>query len=457
MADSATKTLSSFKAYDIRGRIPDEFNEELAYEIGRAYVSMLSTSKVCVGRDVRLSSEAVSAALTRGLNAQGCDVVDIGLCPTEEVYFVTSHMSLDGGIMVTASHNPVDYNGMKLVREQSRPISADTGLKEIEKIVINRNFKLEAAKKGSARSVDTREAYVENLLGYVDPAKIAPLKVVMNCGNGCAGPVVSKLEPRLPLECIKLFPEPDGSFPNGIPNPILPENRAVTAEAVLANKADLGIAWDGDCDRCFFFDEKGQFIEGYYLVGLLAKAFLRDHPGAKIVHDPRLIWNTIEMVRDAGGIPVITKAGHAFIKERMRKEDAIYGGEMSAHHYFRDFAYCDSGMIPWLLLVELISSEGAPLSQLMQKRIDRYPVSGEINSTVANPHGVMAKIEANYKNAALNVDHIDGLSMEFKDWRFNLRPSNTEPVIRLNVETRQNKDLLEEKTQELLRLIEAVT
>jgi len=455
MTISDTKELSSFKAYDIRGRIPDEFDEELAYRIGRAYASMLSTSKVCVGRDVRLSSEVISAALTRGLNTQGCDVVDIGLCPTEEVYFVTSHMRLGGGIMVTASHNPVDYNGMKLVREESRPISADTGLKEIEQIVISGNFKPEAAKKGSLQSVDTRDAYVEHLLRYVDASKIAPLKVVMNCGNGCAGPVLNKLEPRLPLECIKLFPEPDGNFPNGIPNPILPENRGVTAEAVIANKADLGIAWDGDCDRCFFFDEKGQFIEGYYLVGFLAKAFLKDHPGTRIVHDPRLIWNTAEMVREAGGIPVMTKAGHAFIKERMRQEDAIYGGEMSAHHYFRDFAYCDSGMIPWLLLVELISVEGKPLSELMRARMERYPVSGEINRTVSDPHGVMAKIEANYKNQAQSIDHVDGLSMEFKDWRFNLRPSNTEPVIRLNLETRQNTDLLEAKTKEILALIEA--
>lgn len=456
MANSDKKALSSFKAYDIRGRIPDEFNEDLAYKIGRAYASMLSTSKVCVGRDVRLSSEAISAALTRGLNTQGCDVVDIGLCPTEEVYFVTSHMRLDGGIMVTASHNPVDYNGMKLVREESRPISADTGLKDIEQMVIQEHFKSEAARKGSFRSFDTRDAYVEHLMSYVSPSKIAPLKVLMNCGNGCAGPVLNKLEPRLPLDCINLFPEPDGSFPNGIPNPILPENRGVTAEAVIANKADLGIAWDGDCDRCFFFDEKGHFIEGYYLVGFLAKAFLRNHPGAKIVHDPRLIWNTVEMVREAGGIPVITKAGHAFIKERMRQEDAIYGGEMSAHHYFRDFAYCDSGMIPWLLLVELISEEGKPLSELMRARIDRYPVSGEINRTVSDPQGVMARIEANYKNQVESLDHIDGLSMEFKDWRFNLRPSNTEPVIRLNLETRQNKQLLEDKTQEILALIEAL-
>lgn len=453
MADSK-KSLSCFKAYDIRGRIPDELNDDLAYDIGRAYATMLSPSKVCIGRDVRLSSEAMLTAVAKGLNKQGCDVIDIGLCPTEEIYFVTSHLKLDGGIMVTASHNPMDYNGMKFVREESRPISADTGLKDIEQIVLKEGFKQEAARKGSVEAISTRDAYVEHLLGYVDPAKMARLKVVMNCGNGCAGPVLEKLESHLPIEFIKIFTEPDGTFPNGIPNPILPENRGVTAQAVIDHKADLGIAWDGDCDRCFFFDEKGEFIEGYYIVGFLAKAFLKNNPGARIVHDPRLIWNTVEMVKAAGGIPVITKAGHAFIKERMRQEDAIYGGEMSAHHYFRDFAYCDSGMIPWLLLVELLSAESRPFSEIMQERLERYPVSGEINRTVSDPHGVLAKIEEHYKGKESLTDHIDGLSMEFKEWRFNLRPSNTEPVIRLNIETRHNKKLLEEKTDELLDMVE---
>jgi phosphomannomutase len=452
MADSK-KSLSCFKAYDIRGRIPDELNEDLAYNIGRAYATMLAPSKICLGRDVRLSSEAMSAAVAEGLNAQGCDVIDIGLCPTEEIYFATSHLKLDGGIMVTASHNPMDYNGMKFVREESRPISADSGLKDIEKIIIDEGFKQEGARKGVVQLVQTRDAYVEHLLSYVDPSKMRRLKVVMNCGNGCAGPVLSKLESRLPIEFIKIFPEPDGTFPNGIPNPILPENRGVTAQAVIGHKADLGIAWDGDCDRCFFFDEKGEFIEGYYIVGFLAKAFLKNHPGARIVHDPRLIWNTVEMVKEAGGVPVITKAGHAFIKERMRQEDAIYGGEMSAHHYFRDFAYCDSGMIPWLLLVELLSAESRPFSQLMQERMEKYPVSGEINRTVSDPHAVLAKIESHYQGKEILADHIDGLSMEFKEWRFNLRPSNTEPVIRLNIETRQDKELLKEKTEELLALI----
>jgi phosphomannomutase len=454
---SATaKTMRCFKAYDIRGRIPDELNEEIAYKIGRAYATLLSPSKVCIGRDVRLSSKTIAAAVARGLNDQGCDVADIGLCPTEEVYFATSHLKLDGGIMITASHNPMDYNGMKLVKEESRPISADTGLKDIEKIVIDESFRPFAANQGSTESVSTRDAYIDHLMTYVDTSKFKKLKVIMNCGNGCASPVLELLEKRLPIEFIEVFPEPDGTFPNGIPNPILPENRGATSDAILAHKADLGIAWDGDCDRCFFFDEKANFLEGYYIVGFLAQAFLRAHPGSRIVHDPRLVWNTVEMVKDAGGIPVVCKAGHAFIKEKMRKEDAIYGGEMSAHHYFRDFSYADSGMIPWMLLVQTLCTENRPMSELVESRIDKYPVSGEINRTVSDPHAVLKKIEEKYKGTELNTDFIDGLSMEFKDWRFNLRPSNTEPVIRLNIETRQNHQLLKEKTDELLGLIESL-
>lgn len=456
MPDDKQEKLSAFKAYDIRGRIPDEFNENMAYKIGRAYASLLAPSRVCVGRDVRLSSGAISGAVARGLNDQGCEVLDIGLCPTEEIYFATSHFEVDGGIMVTASHNPMDYNGMKLVKRESRPISGDTGLKDIERLVVNETFQPEPNKKGATQSLSSRDAFIDHLLTYIHPEKIRRLKVVMNCGNGCAGPVLDKLEGRVPLEYIRMFSEPDGTFPNGIPNPILPENRGVTSESVIAHKADLGIAWDGDCDRCFFFDEKGDFIEGYYIVGFLAQAFLRRHPGSKIVHDPRLVWNTLEMVKEADGIPVMSKAGHTFIKERMRAEDAIYGGEMSAHHYFRDFAYCDSGMIPWLLMVETLSVAGRPLSELIQARMDKYPVSGEINRKVADPRGTIQKVEARYKGKDSGIDYTDGLSMEFEKWRFNLRPSNTEPVIRLNVETRQDKALLKEKTSEILSLIDSL-
>lgn len=454
MTHFSSNISNSFKAYDIRGRIPDEFNDEVAYLIGRAYGEFLKPKTVCVGHDIRLTSPSISQALEKGLADHGCNIEDIGLSATEEIYFVTSYKKLDGGIMVTASHNPADYNGMKLVREQSRPISADTGLKDIQRLVMEHSFGKPVVPLGIVTNVNTKDAYVDHLLSYIDLKKIAPLKVVMNCGNGCAGPILEKLESRIPIEFIKIFPEPDGSFPNGIPNPLLPENRGVTIDAVISHKAHLGIAWDGDCDRCFFFDETGQFIEGYYVVGFLAQAFLRDRPGSKIVHDPRLTWNTIEIVREHGGVPVMSKSGHAFIKDRMRKEDAIYGGEMSAHHYFKEFAYCDSGMIPWLLLIQTISIEGRPLSELVKERMEKYPVSGEINRTVSDPKAVMQSIEEHYKNDALNVDHIDGVSMEFSRWRFNLRPSNTEPVIRLNVETRQDKGLLEDKTDELLRLIE---
>ncbi|MCL5125495.1 MAG: phosphomannomutase [Deltaproteobacteria bacterium] len=454
MTDLNSAIRNSFKAYDIRGRIPDELNEEIAFKIGRAYATLLKPKRVCIGRDVRLSSLSLVTALAEGINSHGCDVMDIGLCPTEMVYFATSHLKLDGGIMVTASHNPMDYNGMKLIREDSKPISGDSGIKDIADMVICNRFDPQSSRKGELRPIDVVAEYVEHLLTYIDPSKISPLKVVANCGNGCAGPILEKLKSRLPIDFVMVFPEPDGRFPNGIPNPILPENRGVTVERVLTTKADIGIAWDGDADRCFFFDERGEFLEGYYIVGFLAQEFLKVNPGARIVHDPRLIWNTVEIVQEHGGNAIMSKAGHAFIKERMRQEDAVYGGEMSAHHYFRDFAYCDSGMIPWLVLVQAVSSAGRPFSELVKSRMNKYPVSGEINRTVTDPHAVISRIEAFYKGSEIDVDYIDGLSMEFTLWRFNLRPSNTEPVIRLNLETRGDPKLLETKTEELLDLID---
>jgi len=446
--------LTCFKAYDIRGRIPDELNEEIAYRIGRAYADYLKPGKVIVGRDVRLTSEAFCAALSEGLTDGGADVFDIGLCGTEMVYFATFAEKMDGGIMVTASHNPLDYNGMKLVREGAKPISGDSGLDVIRSLAEKADFSA-AGRKGNVSPLDIRETYVTHLLGYVDRDALRPLKLVVNAGNGCAGPVIDWLAEKLPFEFIRVHHEPDGTFPNGIPNPLLPENRSATAEAVRACGADAGIAWDGDFDRCFFFDEKGTFIEGYYIVGLLGAALLQHHPGAKIIHDPRLSWNTIEMVKDAGGIPVQSKTGHAFIKERMRAEDALYGGEMSAHHYFRDFAYCDSGMIPWLLVLELISRRGKTLSALVEERMRLYPASGEINRRLADPKAAIAAAEAKYRKAALDIDHTDGLSMEFAQWRFNLRCSNTEPVLRLNVESRGDAALMEGKTGELLALIDS--
>jgi len=445
--------ISCFKAYDVRGRVPDQLNEDIAYRIGRAYAEIIKPQKVVVGCDIRLTSEAIKAALTRGLIEQGVDVYDIGLCGTEEIYFATSHASMDGGIVVTASHNPKDYNGMKFVREESRPISGDTGLFDIKALAEQDNFEA-APKPGTLHQLDTSAAYIEHLLSYIDVPSLKPLRIVVDAGNGGAGRVVDLLEPHLPFEFIKLHHEPDGNFPNGVPNPLLPENRLATINAIKDNEADLGIAWDGDFDRCFFFDADGEFIEGYYLVGLLAEAFLQQSPGEAIVHDPRLVWNTADIVRAGNGRAVESKTGHAFIKERMRKEDAIYGGEMSAHHYFRDFAYCDSGMIPWLLVTGLMASRGLSLSQMVSQRMASYPCSGEINRTIADPIAVIAQVESVYAAEALEVHHIDGLSVCFEQWRFNLRMSNTEPVVRLNVESRGDQALMEAKTQELLQLID---
>ncbi len=457
--------LECFKAYDVRGRVPDQLNETMAEIIGRAYAALTSPREVAVGHDVRLTSPAISEALCRGLTASGVDVVDIGLVGTEEVYFATFSLGLDGGVMVTASHNPRDYNGMKFTRAQARPISSDTGLLEMEAMVADALARgsqgglgasdAGAERRGNVNQVDVRLSYVEHLLTYIDASRLLPLKVVVNAGNGGAGPVVDLLERSLPLQFVKLNHQPDGSFPMGVPNPLLPENRAVTAEAVVAEGADLGIAWDGDFDRCFFFDERGEFVEGYYLVGMLAQRALRQHPGAAIVHDPRLIWNTLDLVEAAGGTPVVSKSGHAFIKEKMRAVDAAYGGEMSAHHYFREFSYCDSGMIPWLQMVEVLSEEGRPLSELMEERIACYPVSGEINLTIPDPARALAAVKSSYEPEALDVDETDGLSIEYPTWRFNVRPSNTEPVVRLNVETRANKDLLDLKTRELLDFLDS--
>lgn len=446
---------SAFKAYDIRGKYPEEVNEELAYRIGRSFVELFKAKKVAVGHDIRLSGSALQEALVRGLTEMGCDVVDIGMCGTEQIYFATAHLKLDGGVMITASHNPKEYNGMKLVREESRPISSDTGLKEIEERAVAGTFApVEGMKRGVVEKVNIVPDYIQHLLTYVDLSALKPLKIVVNAGNGAAGQILDELEKHLPFEFIKVNHEPDGTFPNGVPNPILMENRDATASVVKREKADVGIAWDGDFDRCFMFDEQGGFIEGYYMVGFLSKAFLLKNPGAKIIYDPRLTWNTIELVEEAGGTPVMCKSGHAFIKEKMRKEGAVYGGEMSAHHYFKDFSYCDSGMIPWLLVLELVSRAGKPLSELMSERMERYPISGEINSKVRDAKAVIGAIEAKY-GASGTVTKVDGLSIEYPNWRFNLRMSNTEPVIRLNIEVRQDKALLKEKTEELLAMINA--
>jgi phosphomannomutase len=452
-------TLSCFKAYDIRGKLDLELNVDIAYRIGRAYALHLCAKRVVVGGDVRLSSLELKQALSNGLRDGGADVIDIGMVGTEEVYFAAFHLDVDGGIEVTASHNPMDYNGMKLVRRGSRPISGDTGLKDIQALAEANDFP-PVAQTGSLVSQSILEAYVDHLLTYIDLAAIRPLKLVVNAGNGAAGHVIDALEAKfklhnVPISLIKVHHQPDGSFPNGIPNPLLIENRSATADAVKAHQADMGIAWDGDFDRCFLFDERGEFIEGYYIVGLLAAAFLNNHPASSIIHDPRLTWNTIDIVKSAGGVPVLCKTGHAFIKERMRAENAIYGGEMSAHHYFRDFAYCDSGMIPWLLVAELLSVSRKTLSELVGERIAAYPCSGELNYKVADANAALNRVRAYYLDQQPKVDLTDGLSLEFASWRLNLRSSNTEPLLRLNVESRADPAAVLQHVAEIERLIAA--
>lgn len=445
--------ISCFKAYDIRGQIPVQLNADIAYRIGNATGEFLGGSgRIVVGRDMRASSQEISDAVTKGLTEAGMDVLDIGLCGTEMVYFATADLSADGGIMITASHNPADYNGMKLVREQARPISADSGLKDIQKLAEG-DQRATAKKQGERSEVDIFDRYVQHMLSYVVVAGLKPLKLVVNAGNGCAGIAMDGLESHLPFELIKIHHEPDGTFPNGVPNPLLIENRAPTIDAIRAHGADMGIAWDGDFDRCFLFDETGEFIEGYYIVGLLAESLLGKSPGGKVVHDPRLTWNTLEIVADAGGTAVQSKSGHSFIKEKMRDVDAIYGGEMSAHHYFRNFSYADSGMIPWLLVAELISQSGKPLSHLVNERITRFPASGEINRAVDDAQATLQMLHDKFSSVANAVDDVDGYSFEFDDWRFNIRMSNTEPVIRLNVESRADINLMKRRTEEILKLI----
>ena len=444
----------AFKAYDIRGICPDEVNEELAYRVGKVFCALFGAESVVVGRDVRLTGPGLLQALCDGLQDGGANVIDIGLCGTEMIYFATACLHADGGIMVTASHNPAEYNGLKLVRRDARPVSGDTGLKEIEQMVKGDDFPHHLV-AGKARGILTRQnvmkPYVEHILQYIDKSKLKPVKIVVNPGNGCAGPVLDELEKQLPFTLIKVNYKPDGRFPHGVPNPMLEENRKYTVDAVLKHRADFGIAWDGDFDRCFFCDEKGRFVEGYYLVGLLAENFLQKYPGSKIMYDTRLTWNTEEIVKSRGGIPVRSKSGHAYMKQCMRENGVVYGGEMSSHHYFRDFTCCDSGMITALIVSEMLCSCGKPLSALIGGMEDAFPCSGEINRRVADSKAVLSKLKRKYKEG--KADTLDGLSMEFPEWRFNLRASNTEPVIRLNVETRGNKELLEEKTQELLKEI----
>ena len=438
--------LACFKAYDVRGRVPEELNSEVAYKIGRAFADETEAKSVVVGHDIRLSGPELSEALTKGLNEAGVDVTDIGLVGTEMVYFATAHYGFDGGVMITASHNPPGDNGMKMVRSDSRPISQETGLTNIEKKVHEGRFKRSGEGKRS-----TYDDFIQHLLGFCEPANMKPLKIVCRAGNGAAGLAMRKLVPHLPLQIAEMSFEPDGRFPNGVPNPILPESRKDIEDELRKGGYDFGVAWDGDYDRCFFLDENGSFVEGYYIVGLLAKAVLAQEPGQAIVYDPRLIWNTLDIVEEAGGRPVLCKSGHTFIKEKMRTVNAVYGGEMSAHHYFRGNWYCDTGMVPLLLIAQLVSESGRSLGDLVAGMVAKYPCSGEFNTKVTDVPGVLKRVEQAYPDG--RIDRIDGLSVEFDNWRFNLRGSNTEPVVRLNVESRGDERLVREKTEELLKIV----
>jgi len=440
--------INCFKAYDIRGRLGLDLDENIAYRIGAAFSVALGAKKVVLGRDVRASSEKLAKSVAKSLIDQGCEVFDLGLSGTEEMYFATTYFGADGGICVTASHNPLDYNGMKMVRAGSAPLNATNGLARIKELAEGNAFEKRAT-IGTICDVaeEARAAYVERICQFVAISALKPLKILVNAGHGTAGPTFDAISERLaelgaPLVFERLFNEPDGTFPQGIPNPLLPENRPATADAVRASGADLGVAWDGDFDRCFFFDHTGAFIDGEYVVGLLADAFLSKDPGATIVHDPRIIWNTQDLVAKAGGCAVQARTGHAFIKQTMRDENAIYGGEMSAHHYFRDFFYCDSGMIPWLIVAELVSRHG-PLADLVAHRKLAFPSSGEINFTLEDPKNAISKVRAEFESDAITIDEMDGLGFDMGDWRFNLRSSNTEPVVRLNIESRGDAELVE--------------
>jgi len=457
----APARLSCFKAYDVRGRLGDELDADICERIGRAFAQVMQPGTVVTGRDIRESSPDLQRALNAGLNAGGADVIDIGLCGTEEVYFATEHFGAGGGLMVTASHNPIDYNGIKMVQTGARPISGAEGLDAIHDLTVSGDFTA-VDTPGSQRHEDPRPAYVERVLSVIDPSALAPLKILVNAGNGVAGPAFDAIAERLvelgaPLTFERMHHEPDPTFPNGIPNPLLDENQPPTAEAVRRIGADMGVAWDGDFDRCFFFDETGTFIPGEYVVGLLAAAFLALEPGAKIVHDPRIMWNTQDVVAKGGGQAVASRTGHALIKAKMREVDAAYGGEMSAHHYFRAFMYCDTGMIPWLLVAAHVSRAGKPLSALVADMRAAFPSSGEINFRLDDPAAAVARVEETMVPRANAVDRLDGLSCDYGAWRFNLRASNTEPVLRLNLETRGDTALLAEKVAELRDLIAGQT
>ena len=448
--------FSSFKAYDIRGVYQENFDESLAADVARAMATFLHANAIVIGHDIRSSSPSIHKAMKDALNNMGVNTYDIGLCGSEMVYFASSNLEVEGGIMITASHNPKNYNGLKLVRKNAVPIGSDSGLQEIKEIINSKkNLKNACEILGKNEQVDISSTYINHLMSYSDLEKLAPLKIVTNAGNGCAGPYLDMLETKLPFEFIKLNNLPDADFPNDVPNPMLIEQQKIVGSAVIENNADFGIAWDGDFDRCFFFDENGRFIDGYYLVGLLAEHFIKDNPGERIVYEPRVVWNTEEIIDQYQGKPILSKSGHAFIKRKMKEENAIFGGEMSGHYYFRNFSYADSGMIPWIIIAEILSVSGKSFSQLINNRIESFPASGEINFKVRDTAKVITELKNQYKDAN-QINEIDGISMEFEDWRFNVRASNTEPLLRLNIETKNNTQLVTAKVEELSHFIVSV-
>ena len=455
----SNKVLNCFTAYDVRGKIGEGLNEDIAYRIGRATVQLLKAKAVVVGFDARATSSAFSSSVVRGICDSGADAIELGLAGTEEMYAAVIEFDVCAGIEITASHNPIDYNGMKIVKHGSQPLT----VKEFNtiKCLTQENTFVEPQSLGlvlDKRHV-ARDSYIEKIMSFLDLSRLRPLKIVINSGNGAAGPTIEALNERLMQKGVNtnfffMHHDPDPSFPNGIPNPLLEKNRSLTADAVVREKANFGVAFDGDFDRCFLFDHNGQFISGEYMMGLLAEIFLRKEKGAIVVHDPRVIWNIQDLVGKFNGVPIAAKTGHTFLKAAMRDNDAVYGGEMSAHHYFRDFAYCDSGMIPWLMIWQLLSETKRSLSDLILERTSLFPSSGELNFTVLNTSKSIQRVKNFYSSNANRIDELDGLSMSFKAWRFNLRKSNTEPLIRLNVETKGDHSLLASKTEELRNLIE---
>lgn len=460
-ASMAPRNIACFKAYDVRGRLGSELDADVAYRVGRAFAQTRRAHEVIVGRDSRETSPELARALIEGLTDGGANVRDLGLAGTEEMYFATAHYGADGGIEVTASHNPIDYNGMKLVGAGAAPLDPETEFAALADLARSGAFTAVPAKGKLRDFAQARAAYASAIVDFVDVSALRPLNILVNAGNGTAGPtfdaIASELSRRgAPLRFVRINHAPDAAFPNGIPNPLLPENQPMTAEAVRAYGADLGVAWDGDFDRCFFFDGAGNFVPGEYMVGLLAAAFLEKHPGERIVHDPRVVMNTRAIIAEAGGVAVQARTGHAFVKGAMRQTGAIYGGEMSAHHYFRDFHFADSGMVPWLLVVELISRTGRSLADLLAQRIAAFPSSGEINFRLDDPDAAIARVLAQFAPQAESRDDMDGISLEFATWRFNLRRSNTEPVVRLNVESAGDAALVRARAHEIADLLKGV-